>query len=76
MSRPKHLNTNSDFSVLKISENNYALVYKLKYIVEESPSRNSLYTARAKYSSWFRRISLLLKRVERKDRPDIYPNLL
>lgn len=76
MSRPKHLNTNSDFSVLKISDNHYALVYKLKYIVEENSSRNRLYTERARYSSWFKTISYLLKREERKDVPDIYPGLL
>lgn len=59
MARPKHLNTKGTFSVRLCSDGDYALVYKGIQIVEKSSSRHRLYTARAEYSSWFEKITLL-----------------
>lgn len=66
MARPKNLQTKGDFSVMQYYDD-WALVFRKKTIVEISKSRAHLYTERTKYSSWFKRIALLLSTDTNRD---------
>jgi hypothetical protein len=62
MARPKNLNTKGEFSVFDEGNGEFTLRYKGLYIILRSKSRCALYTERAKYSSWFEKITNLLER--------------
>lgn len=69
MARPKNLNTKSRFSVMDEGGGEYALYYRPKCDNRRarrlySGERSMLYRERAKYSSWYERITSLLKSFE------------
>lgn len=65
MARPHNLQTKGYFSVME-KYGTYYLVFRGKYKIMESPSRQHLYTKRARYSSWFEAIVALLKSTNTK----------